>query len=400
MKTLDDLGDVRGKRVLVRSDLNVPLDGTTITDDGRVRASVPTIQALRDRGARVVVCAHLGRPKGSPEARYSLAPVVARLSELLDAPVSFATDTVGDDANNVVDGLEDGDVALLENLRFNPGETSKDDAERGRFADDLASLADLYVDDAFGAVHRKHASVYDVPQRLPHAAGGLVLDEVEVLHRLTTDPDRPYAVVLGGAKVSDKLAVVDNLLGMADRLLIGGGMAYTFLKAQGHEVGTSLLEEDQVDAVRGYLDRARDEGVEIVLPVDVVAATEFSADAGTEVVSVEEIPPDRMGLDIGPDSARLFTERLADCRTVFWNGPMGVFEMAPFAAGTAAVAEALTAITARGGLTVVGGGDSAAAVRQLGFAEDGFSHISTGGGASLEYLEGRELPGLTALETP
>ena len=400
MKTLDDLGDVRGKRVLVRSDLNVPLDGTTITDDGRVRASVPTIQALRDRGARVVVCAHLGRPKGAPEARYSLAPVVARLSELLDAPVSFATDTVGDDANNVVDGLEDGDVALLENLRFNPGETSKDDAERGRFADDLASLADLYVDDAFGAVHRKHASVYDVPQRLPHAAGGLVLDEVEVLHRLTTDPDRPYAVVLGGAKVSDKLAVVDNLLGMADRLLIGGGMAYTFLKAQGHEVGTSLLEEDQVDAVRGYLDRARDEGVEIVLPVDVVAATEFSADAGTEVVSVEEIPPDRMGLDIGPDSARLFTERLADCRTVFWNGPMGVFEMAPFAAGTAAVAEALTGITARGGLTVVGGGDSAAAVRQLGFAEDGFSHISTGGGASLEYLEGRELPGLTALETP
>jgi phosphoglycerate kinase len=400
MKTLDDLGDVRGKRVLVRSDLNVPLDGTTITDDGRVRASVPTIQALRDRGARVVVCAHLGRPKGSPEARYSLAPVVARLSELLDAPVSFATDTVGDDANNVVDGLEDGDVALLENLRFNPGETSKDDAERGRFADDLASLADLYVDDAFGAVHRKHASVYDVPQRLPHAAGGLVLDEVEVLHRLTTDPDRPYAVVLGGAKVSDKLAVVDNLLGMADRLLIGGGMAYTFLKAQGHEVGTSLLEEDQVDAVRGYLDRARDEGVEIVLPVDVVAATEFSADAGTEVVSVDEIPADRMGLDIGPDSARLFTERLADCRTVFWNGPMGVFEMAPFAAGTAAVAESLTGITARGGLTVVGGGDSAAAVRQLGFAEDGFSHISTGGGASLEYLEGRELPGLTALETP
>ena len=400
MKTLDDLGDVRGKRVLVRSDLNVPLDGTTITDDGRVCASVPTIQALRDRGARVVVCAHLGRPKGSPEARYSLAPVVARLSELLDAPVSFATDTVGDDANNVVDGLEDGDIALLENLRFNPGETSKDDAERGRFADDLASLADLYVDDAFGAVHRKHASVYDVPQRLPHAAGGLVLDEVEVLHRLTTDPDRPYAVVLGGAKVSDKLAVVDNLLGMADRLLIGGGMAYTFLKAQGHEVGSSLLEEDQVDAVRGYLDRARDEGVEIVLPVDVVAATEFSADAGTEVVSVEEIPADRMGLDIGPDSARLFTERLADCRTVFWNGPMGVFEMAPFAAGTAAVAEALTGITARGGLTVVGGGDSAAAVRQLGFAEDGFSHISTGGGASLEYLEGRELPGLTALETP
>jgi phosphoglycerate kinase len=399
MKTLDDLGDVRGKRVLVRSDLNVPLDGTTITDEGRIRASVPTIQALRDRGARVVVCAHLGRPKGAPEARYSLAPVVARLSALLEAPVSFATDTVGDDANNVVDGLEDGDVALLENLRFNPGETSKDDAERGSFADDLASLADLYVDDAFGAVHRKHASVYDVPQRLPHAAGGLVLDEVEVLHRLTTDPDRPYAVVLGGAKVSDKLAVIDNLLGAADRLLIGGGMAYTFLKAQGHEVGTSLLEEDQVDAVRGYLQRGRDEEVEIVLPVDVVAATEFSADAETEVVPVDEIPADRMGVDIGPESARLFTERLADCRTVFWNGPMGVFEMAPFAAGTSAVAEALTGVTARGGLTVVGGGDSAAAVRQLGFAEDTFSHVSTGGGASLEYLEGRELPGLAALET-
>jgi phosphoglycerate kinase len=400
VKTLDDLGDVRGKRVLVRSDLNVPLDGTTITDDGRIRASVPTISTLHGRGARVVVCAHLGRPKGVPEARYSLAPVVARLSELLGAPVAFATDTVGDDANNVVDGLEDGDVALLENLRFEPGETSKDDAERGRFADDLASLADLYVDDAFGAVHRKHASVYDVPRRLPHAAGRLVLDEVEVLRRLTKDPDRPYAVVLGGAKVSDKLAVIDSLLGKADRLLIGGGMAYTFLKAQGYEVGTSLLEEEQVDVVRGYLEQGRNSGVEIVLPVDVVAATEFAADADREVVPVDAIPADRMGLDIGPDSARLFSQRLADCRTVFWNGPMGVFEMAPFAAGTRAIAEALTGVTGRGGLTVVGGGDSAAAVRQLGFAETAFGHISTGGGASLEYLEGRELPGLTALETP
>jgi phosphoglycerate kinase len=400
VKTLDDLGDVRGKRVLVRSDLNVPLDGTTITDDGRIRASVPTISTLHGRGARVVVCAHLGRPKGVPEARYSLAPVVARLSELLGAPVAFATDTVGDDANNVVDGLEDGDVALLENLRFEPGETSKDDAERGRFADDLASLADLYVDDAFGAVHRKHASVYDVPRRLPHAAGRLVLDEVEVLRRLTKDPDRPYAVVLGGAKVSDKLAVIDSLLGKADRLLIGGGMAYTFLKAQGYEVGTSLLEEEQVDVVRGYLEQGRNSGVEIVLPVDVVAATEFAADADREVVPVDAIPADRMGLDIGPDSARLFSQRLADCRTVFWNGPMGVFEMAPFAAGTRAIAEALTGVTGRGGLTVVGGGDSAAAVRQLGFAETAFGHISTGGGASLEYLEGRELPGLTALEAP
>jgi phosphoglycerate kinase len=400
VKTLDDLGDVRGKRVLVRSDLNVPLDGTTITDDGRIRASVPTISTLHDRGARVVVCAHLGRPKGVPEARYSLGPVVARLSELLGAPVAFATDTVGDDANNVVDGLEDGDVALLENLRFEPGETSKDDAERGRFADDLASLADLYVDDAFGAVHRKHASVYDVPQRLPHAAGRLVLDEVEVLRRLTKDPDRPYAVVLGGAKVSDKLAVIDSLLGKADRLLIGGGMAYTFLKAQGYEVGTSLLEEEQVDAVRGYLEQGRNSGVEIVLPVDVVAATEFAADTDTEVVPVDAIPADRMGLDIGPDSARLFSQRLADCRTVFWNGPMGVFEMPPFAAGTRAIAEALTGVTERGGLTVVGGGDSAAAVRQLGFPETAFGHISTGGGASLEFLEGRELPGLTALEAP
>jgi phosphoglycerate kinase len=314
--------------------------------------------------------------------------------------VAFATDTVGDAATNVVDGLEDGDVALLENLRFEPGETSKDDAERGRFADDLASLADLYVDDAFGAVHRKHASVYDVPQRLPHAAGRLVLDEVEVLRRLTKDPDRPYAVVLGGAKVSDKLAVIDSLLGKADRLLIGGGMAYTFLKAQGYEVGTSLLEEEQVDAVRGYLEQGRNSGVEIVLPVDVVAATEFAADTDTEVVPVDAIPADRMGLDIGPDSARLFSQRLADCRTVFWNGPMGVFEMPPFAAGTRAIAEALTGVTERGGLTVVGGGDSAAAVRQLGFPETAFGHISTGGGASLEFLEGRELPGLTALEAP
>jgi phosphoglycerate kinase len=399
LTTVDDLGEVRGRRVLVRSDLNVPLDGTTITDDGRIRASIPTIRTLRDRGARVVVCAHLGRPKGAPEPKYSLAPVAARLYELMDVPVSFATDTVGDDATNVAAGLDDGDVALLENLRFEPGETSKDDAERGMFADDLASLADLYVDDAFGAVHRKHASVYDVPQRLPHAAGGLVLAEVDVLRRLTEEPARPYAVVLGGAKVSDKLAVIDSLLGKADRLLIGGGMAYTFLKAQGHEVGTSLLEEDQVDTVRGYLERGRESGVEIVLPVDVVAATEFAADADTEVVPVDAIPSDRMGLDIGPESARVFSQRLADCRTVFWNGPMGVFEMVPFAAGTAAIAEALTGVTASGGLTVVGGGDSAAAVRQLGFAEDAFGHISTGGGASLEYLEGRELPGLSVLES-
>jgi phosphoglycerate kinase len=395
MRTIEDLGDVRGRRVLVRSDLNVPLDGERITDDGRVRASAPTIAALADRGARVVVCAHLGRPEGAPDPAYSLRAVADRLGEVLDRPVAFAADTVGEDAVRVVEGLGDGEVALLENLRFEPGETSKDDAERGAFADRLAGLADLYVGDGFGAVHRKHASVYDVPQRLPHAAGGLVAAEVEVLRRLTGDPDRPYVVVLGGSKVSDKLGVIDNLLGTVDRLLIGGGMVFTFLRAQGHEVGKSLLEQDQLDAVRGYLDQARDKGVEIVLPVDVVAAEAFAADAAHDVVAVEDIPADRLGLDIGPRSAALFAERLADARTVFWNGPMGVFEMAPYAEGTRTVAQAITEVD---GLTVVGGGDSAAAVRQLGFDEDAFGHISTGGGASLEYLEGATLPGLSALE--
>ena len=398
MKTVDDLGDLRGKRVLVRSDLNVPLDGSTITDDGRIRASAPTIAELADRGARVVVCAHLGRPKGQPVEKYSLAPVARRLAEVLGRPVEFATDTVGESARAAVDGLGDGDVALLENLRYNVGEESKDDAERGAFADQLAALADVYVGDGFGAVHRKHASVYDVPQRLPHAAGELVEVETEVLRRLTGDPERPYVVVLGGSKVSDKLGVIDNLLGTVDRLLIGGGMVFTFLKAQGHEVGRSLLEEDQVDTVRGYLDRAAAKGVEIVLPVDVVAATEVSADAQHDVVAVDAIPAERYGLDIGPESGRLFAERIADARTVFWNGPMGVFEMAPYAEGTRAVAQALTEVTAAGGLTVVGGGDSAAAVRKLEFDEGGFGHISTGGGASLELLEGKELPGLTALE--
>jgi phosphoglycerate kinase len=398
VKTVDDLGDLRGKRVLVRSDLNVPLDGSTITDDGRIRASAPTIADLADRGARVVVCAHLGRPKGQPVDKYSLAPVAERLADVLGRPVQFATDTVGDSARAAVDGLGDGDVALLENLRYNAGEESKDDDERGAFADQLAALADVYVGDGFGAVHRKHASVYDVPQRLPHAAGELVEVETEVLRKLTGDPDRPYVVVLGGSKVSDKLGVIDNLLGSVDRLLIGGGMVFTFLKAQGHEVGRSLLEEDQVDAVRGYLDQAEAKGVEIVLPVDVVAATEVSADADREVVSVDAIPADSYGLDIGPDSGRLFASRVVDARTVFWNGPMGVFEMAPFAEGTRAVAQALTEVTAAGGLTVIGGGDSAAAVRKLDFDEGAFGHISTGGGASLELLEGKELPGLTALE--
>ena len=395
MKTIDDLGPLRGRRVLVRSDLNVPLDGETITDDGRIRASAPTLADLADRGARVVVCAHLGRPKGAPDPAYSLAPVAHRLGEVLGRDVAFATDTVGESARATVDGLADGQVALLENLRFNKGETAKDDEERGTFADQLASLAQLYVGDGFGAVHRKHASVYDVPRRLPHAAGALVLAEIEVLRRLIHDPDRPYVVVLGGSKVSDKLGVIDNLLGAVDRLLIGGGMVFTFLKAQGYEVGTSLLEEDQLEAVRGYVEQAAAKGVELVLPVDIVAATAFAEDADHDVVDVADFPADRIGLDIGPRSSALFADKLRDARTVFWNGPMGVFEMAPFAEGTRAIAQAITDVD---GLTVVGGGDSAAAVRQLGFDEKAFGHISTGGGASLELLEGKELPGLSALE--
>ncbi|HET7304152.1 MAG TPA: phosphoglycerate kinase [Segeticoccus sp.] len=403
MRTIDDLlaeQDLHGRRVLVRSDLNVPLDGTRITDDGRVRASVPTIRALVQAGARVVVCAHLGRPKGAPDPTYSLAPVAERLGELLGRPVTLAEDTVGASARSVVDGLQDGQVALLENLRFNPGETAKDDAERGDFADQLAALADLYVSDGFGVVHRKQASVYDVAQRLPHVSGGLVATEVDVLRRLTEDPAGPYVVVLGGAKVSDKLGVIDSLLTTADTLLIGGGMAFTFLRAQGYEVGRSLLEEGQLDTVRGYLEQARERGVDLILPRDVVAATEFSADADHEVVAADAIPADRLGLDIGPQSAREFADVVRGARTVFWNGPMGAFEMAPYAAGTKAVAGAVAEATDDGAFTVVGGGDSAAAVRQLGFADDRFSHISTGGGASLEYLEGAQLPGLTVLEQP
>ena len=398
MRSISELGDLRGKRVLVRSDLNVPLDGAQITDDGRIRASVPTIKALSEAGARVIVCAHLGRPKGAPEDRYSLAPVAARLGELLGRGVTFATDTVGESARSAVDAAQDGDVVLLENLRFNAGETAKTDEERAEFAGQLAGLADVFVSDGFGVVHRKQASVYDVARLLPSAVGGLVETEVGVLKRLTEDPERPYAVVLGGAKVSDKLGVIDNLLQTADRLLIGGGMVFTFFAAQGYEVGKSLLEADQVDKVKGYLDQAKERGVEIVLPVDIVAATEFSADAEHDVVPAGAIPADRMGLDIGPESGVLFAEKLADCRTVFWNGPMGAFEMEPYAAGTAAVAKALVEVTAKGALTVVGGGDSAAAVRQLGFEDDQFGHISTGGGASLEYLEGKELPGLTVLD--
>jgi phosphoglycerate kinase len=398
VRGVEALGDVAGRRMLVRSDLNVPLEGGRIADDGRVRASVPTIRALADRGARVVVCAHLGRPKGEVRPELSLRPVADRLTELLGRPVAFATDVVGESARATVGRLRDGEVALLENLRFSAAETSKDDAERGEFADALATLADAYVDDAFGAVHRKHASVYDVPGRLPHAAGGLVLAEVAVLGRLTGQPERPYVVVLGGAKVSDKLGVIENLLGSVDRLLVGGGMCFTFLAAQGHDVGGSLLEADQLDSVRGLFKTAADRGVELVLPTDVVVAGEVSPSARTAVVPATAIPADQKGLDVGPQTAALFAGKLARARTVFWNGPMGVFEVSPFAAGTRAVAEAVAAVTSRGGMTVVGGGDSAAAVRQLEIPESEFTHISTGGGASLEYLEGKSLPGLEALE--
>jgi phosphoglycerate kinase len=394
----ESLGELRGRRVLVRSDLNVPLDGSRITDDGRVRASVPTIRELADAGARVIVVSHLGRPQGEPEARYSLAPVAKRLGELLGKPVAFAEDTIGPSATATVDALADGDVAVLENVRFNAGETSKDDDVRGAFADELAALADCFVSDGFGVVHRKQASVYDVALRLPHAMGRLVATEIGVLRRLTVDPARPYVVVLGGSKVSDKLGVIDHLLGKADRLLIGGGMVFTFLAAQGHEVGRSLLEDDQLDACREYLRRAEETGVDIVLPTDIVVDTEFPSgdrEPQPRVVPAGEIPADGLGLDIGPDSARAFASAIADARTVFWNGPMGVFETAAFAEGTRAVAQALTEVD---GLSVVGGGDSAAAVRQLGFDEDAFGHISTGGGASLEFLEGRELPGIAVLE--
>ncbi len=399
---IDSLGDLTGKRVLVRSDLNVPLDGALpdlrITDDGRIRASVPTIAQLSDAGARVVVTAHLGRPDGSPDPKFSLRPVAARLSELLGKPVAFATDTVGASATETVEALQDGEIAVLENVRFNDGETSKDDAVRASFADQLAQLADAFVSDGFGVVHRKQASVYDIALRLPSAMGGLVAAEVDVLRRLTEDPERPYVVVLGGSKVSDKLGVIDNLIDKADKLLIGGGMVFTFLKAQGHEVGKSLLEADQLDTCTRYLAEAADRGVEILLPSDVVVDTAFpSGDREPEptVVPASEIPADALGLDIGPDSAAAFAAALSDARTVFWNGPMGVFEVAAFAEGTRAVAQALTEVD---GLSVVGGGDSAAAVRQLGFDEAAFGHISTGGGASLEFLEGKELPGIAVLE--
>jgi phosphoglycerate kinase len=401
MKRVDDL-DVGGRAVLLRADLNVPRDGAVITDDRRIRASLPTLTALTGRGARVIVCAHLGRPKGSEYAARaaggpSLRPVAARLAELLGQPVAFAGDVAGASAAATVAGLSGGDVAMLENVRFELGETSKEDTEREVLAGRLAELADAYVGDGFGAMHRRHASVYDLPPLLPHAAGQLVLAELSVLRQLTTDPARPYVVVLGGSKASDKLPVIGSLTRIADRLLIGGGMAYTFLAAQGHQVGDSLLEADQIPQVSAMLAEAASAGVEVVLPVDHLVADHAGADAGAELVAGPDVPAGKIALDIGPATRELFARKLADAKTVFWNGPPGVFEFPAFADGTRAVAGAISAVT---GLTVVGGGDSAAAVRLLGFPDDAFTHISTGGGASLEYLEGAALPGLTALEAP
>jgi phosphoglycerate kinase len=399
LRTLDSLGTLAGKRVIVRCELNVPLQDGVITDDGRVRASLPTLNALINQGARVVVCSHLGRPDGAPDPKYTLAPVAQRLSELLGKPVAFALDTVGESAHEAVSALEDGDLAVIENLRFNAGETAKDDAERGLFAAQLAELGDALVSDGFGVVHRKQASVYDLAEILPSAAGFLIEKEVEVLDRLTENPERPYTVVLGGSKVSDKLGVIQHLLPRVDRLLVGGGMMFTFLAAQGHKVGSSLLEEDQLDTVRGYIASAKERGIELVLPVDAVVAASFSGDAEHVVAPATALEDTSfgasgLGLDIGPETASQFADVIRDSKTVFWNGPMGVFEMAAFAAGTKTIAKALTEID---GLSVVGGGDSAAAVRQLGFRDDEFGHISTGGGASLEFLEGKKLPGLEVL---
>ena len=399
LRTLASLGELKSKTVLVRCDLNVPLKDGQITDDGRVRASLPTLNLLINAGARVVVVSHLGRPDGSPDPEYSLAPVAQRLSELLGTGVAFASDTVGSSAEQTVAALADGEIALLENLRFNAGETSKDAAERESFAAGLAAFADAFVSDGFGVVHRKQASVYEVANLLPSAAGLLIQTELEVLERLTRTPEAPYTVVLGGSKVSDKLAVIGALLPKVDSLLIGGGMLFTFLAAQGHKVGGSLLEVDQIDNVKGYLAEAERLGVEIVLPTDIVVASKFGADAEhvtTAADSIEETPfgAAGLGLDIGPATSARFAEVISASKTVFWNGPMGVFELAPFAAGTKAVAAALTTID---GLGVVGGGDSAAAVRALGFADDQFGHISTGGGASLEFLEGKRLPRLEVL---
>lgn len=399
LRTLSSLGSLAGKRVLVRCDLNVPLKDGVITDDGRIRASLPTLNALLDQGARVVVMSHLGRPDGAPEAKYSLEPAASRLGELLGKPVAFATDTVGDSATATVSALADGQIAVLENLRFNPGETSKDEAERGVFAAQLAELGDVLVSDGFGVVHRKQASVYDLAKLVPSAAGLLIETELDVLDRLTENPERPYTVVLGGSKVSDKLGVISHLLPRVDTILVGGGMVFTFLAAQGYKVGASLLELDQLDTVRGYIADAEARGVKIILPTDIVMASKFGADAEHVIAPADALEDTAfgasgMGLDIGPDTGKAFAEQIKASKTVFWNGPAGVFEIPAFAEGTRAIAQALTEVD---GLSVVGGGDSAAAVRILGFADDQFGHISTGGGASLEFLEGKRLPGLEVL---
>ena len=396
MRTIDSLGDLSGKKVFVRSDFNVPLDADrNITDDGRIRAALPTLNRLIDAGAKVIVSAHLGRPKGQVKPEFSLAPVAVRLSELLGQDVPLAADTVGVDAKTRVAALKNGQVLLLENVRFDKREDSKVDADRESLATEYAGLADAFVSDGFGVVHRKQASVYDIAKLLPSAAGELVFKEIDSLSRATKNPERPYTVVLGGSKVSDKIGVIDNLLDKADRLLIGGGMAFTFLKAQGYEIGQSLLEADQVETAASYIERAKANGVALLLPSDVVVAPEFKADSPATVVSADAIPADQMGLDIGPESGKAYAAAIADSKTIVWNGPMGVFEFDAFAAGTKAVAQALED---GDGFSIVGGGDSAAAVRNLGFDESKFSHISTGGGASLEFLEGKELPGIAVLE--
>ena len=387
--------DVAGKRVFLRCDLNVPLKEGVIKDDGRIKASLPTIQALLEKGASLVIAAHLGRPKGEAKPELSLAPVAKRLAELLGREVKFTGEVIGSSVTSAAESLQAGEILLLENIRFSAAETSKEESERAAFAADLAKLADFYVGDGFGAVHRKHASVFDLPKLLPHAAGKLVAAEVEVLKKLTQNPERPYGVVLGGAKVSDKLGVIENLLGKVDVLAIGGGMVFTFLKAQGKEIGTSLVETEMLDVVSGLIATAEKNGVKLLLPTDIVVAPTFAADATPTLVAADAIPADQMGLDIGPVSAAAFAAEIVKCKTLFWNGPMGVFEFPNYAAGTKVVAQALTEVS---GISVVGGGDSAAAVRALGFADSQFGYISTGGGASLEYLEGKELPGLTALE--
>jgi phosphoglycerate kinase len=400
MRTLKGLPDISGKRVILRCDLNVPLDGEKITDDGRIIASVPTVQALLAKGAKVIIVSHLGRPDGAFVAKYSLAPVAKRLGELLGSSVSFATDTIGESAKAAVDSIEEGQALVLENLRFNAGETAKSDDERQDFAKSLAQFGDLVVSDGFGVVHRKQASVYDLEKLLPSFAGLLIERELTVLRGLTTNPERPYSVVLGGSKVSDKLGVIDHLLPNVDHLLIGGGMVFTFLAALGYKVGSSLLEADQISTVQGYLAKAKELGVQVVLPTDIVVASHFAADADYSVTAADAIEESAygatgLGLDIGPESAKAFAEVIAASKTVFWNGPMGVFEFENFANGTKVVAQALAEVQ---GLSVVGGGDSAAAVRALGFADEAFSHISTGGGASLEFLEGKEMPGLEVLQ--